>query len=46
MVDRIEEVMEPYEVGLFIVGLAHLHSVLSKLRLVGFDVRGYGWMEQ
>jgi hypothetical protein len=26
MVDRIKESMEPFNVGLFIVGLAHLHS--------------------
>jgi hypothetical protein len=46
MVDRIEEFMQPYDVGLFIVGLAHLHSILSKLKIAGFDVRGYSWMEQ
>jgi hypothetical protein len=31
---------------LFIVGLAHLHSTLSKLKAAGFEVRGYSWMEQ
>src|SRR5208337_5217832 len=41
MVARIKEFMEP-----FIVGLAHLHSTLSKLRSSGFEVRGYSWMEQ
>jgi hypothetical protein len=46
MVDRIKEFMEPYNVGLFIVGLAHLHSMLSKLKAAVFDVRGYSWMEQ
>jgi hypothetical protein len=46
MVDRIKEAMEPCNGGLFIVGLGHLHSMLSKLKSVGFDVRGYSWMEQ
>lgn len=46
MVDRIRVFMEPYNAGLFIVGLAHLHSILSKLRTVGFDVRGYSWIDQ
>ena len=46
MVDRIIEAMEPFNVGLFIVGLAHLHSTLSKLKTAGFGVRGYSWMEQ
>jgi hypothetical protein len=46
MVARIKSFMEPYDVGLFIVGLAHLHSMLSKVKAVGFDVRGYSWIEQ
>jgi hypothetical protein len=46
MVDRIKESMEPFNVGLFIVGLAHLHSTLSKLKTAGFEVRGYSWVEQ
>jgi hypothetical protein len=46
MVDRIRVFMEPYKIGLFIVGLAHLHSILSKLKTVGFDVRGYSWIDQ
>jgi hypothetical protein len=44
MVDRIKEAMEPYSVGLFIVGLGHLHSTLPKLKTVGFDIRGYSWL--
>lgn len=44
MVDRIKEAMVPYNAGLFIVGLAHLHSTLSKLKTAGFEVRGYSWM--
>ena len=46
MVDRIKEFMEPFNVGLFIVGLAHLHSTLSKLKTASFEVRGYSWVEQ
>jgi hypothetical protein len=46
MVDKIRVFMEPYKVGLFIVGLAHLHSILSKLKAVGFDARGYSWIDQ
>jgi len=46
MVDRIKEPTEPFNVGLLIVGLARLHSTLSKLIIAGFKVRGYGWMDQ
>jgi len=31
---------------LFIVGLAQLHSTLSKLKAAGFEVRGYSWMSE
>jgi hypothetical protein len=44
MLERIKEVMGPHDGGLFIVGLAHLHSMLSKLKAAGFEVRGYSWM--
>ena len=46
MVERIGVFMEPYKVGLFIVGLAHLHSILCKLKVAGFDARGYSWIDQ
>ena len=46
MVDRIKESMESFNVGLFIVGLAHLHSTLCKLTVAGFDARGYSWIDQ
>jgi hypothetical protein len=46
MVERIKTFMEPYDAGLFIVGLAHLHSILLRLKAVGFEVRGYSWIEQ
>jgi hypothetical protein len=44
MVGRINQCMNSYKVGLFIVGLAHLHSMLIKLRAAGFEVKGYSWM--
>jgi hypothetical protein len=40
---RIADAMKPYEVGLFVVGLGHLHSMLVKIRVAGFDVRAYSW---
>ena len=43
MTDRISEAMKPYRVGMFIVGLGHLHSMLVKLRIAGFSVKGYSW---
>jgi hypothetical protein len=43
MVERIRRAMEPHKVGLFIVGLAHLHSILVKIEAAGFEVRGYSW---
>jgi hypothetical protein len=46
MVDRIGIFMEPYHAGLFIVGIAHLHSILCKLKVAGFDARGYCWIDQ
>lgn len=45
MVDQVGVFMEPYNAGLFIVGLAHLHSILSKLKVASFDARGYSWIE-
>jgi hypothetical protein len=45
MVSRITELMKPYDAGLFIVGLAHLHSTFCKLIQTGFEVSGYSWME-
>jgi hypothetical protein len=46
MVERIGVFMEPHTVGLFIVGLAHLHSTLCKLTVAGFNTRGYSWIDQ
>jgi hypothetical protein len=44
MTARIVDVMKPYSVGLFIVGLGHLHSMLTSLHNSGFDVKGYSWV--
>jgi hypothetical protein len=43
MATRISESMKPYRTGLFIVGLGHLHSMLARVRIAGFDVKGYSW---
>src|SRR5437879_1605127 len=32
MVERVKEFMAPHDVGLLILGLGHLHSMLSKLK--------------
>jgi hypothetical protein len=45
MVDNICSAMEDYESGLFVVGIAHLHSFFGKLRTRGFEVVGYSWLE-
>ena len=45
MVDRVIEVMKPYNVGLFVIGLAHLHSMISKLTQSGFELHGYNSLE-
>ncbi len=44
MVERIKQCMQLHKVGLFIVVLAHLHSMLVKIEAAGFEVRGFSWM--
>lgn len=44
MVKRIVELMAGYERGLFVVGMDHLHSCMTKLRLANFDVKGGNWL--
>ncbi len=44
MVNRITELMAGYERGLFVVGMDHLHSCMTKLRRAGFDVKGGNWL--
>jgi hypothetical protein len=41
MVRSIRKHMEDYERGMFIVGIAHTHSLHSKLVSMGFDVTSY-----
>ena len=43
MADRVKVEMENYETGLFVLGVAHLHSLFAKLRSLGFKVTGYSW---
>jgi hypothetical protein len=43
MVQNIQDKMENHCVGLFIVGLAHVHSISSKLKDAGFNVAAYTW---
>ena len=44
MAKNVQTEMESYEAGLFILGLAHLHSVFSNLWALGFKVTGYSWL--
>ena len=44
MADNIRVEMENFETGLFIVGLAHVHSMFSKLRALGLSVTAYVWL--
>jgi hypothetical protein len=41
MVRGIRKRMEDYMGGMFIVGIAHTHSLHSKLVSMGFDVTSY-----
>ena len=43
MVKKVQAEMENYETGLFIIGVAHLHSLFAKLRSLDFKVTGYSW---
>jgi hypothetical protein len=45
MIQNIQSEMESQDIGLFIVGLAHLHSVSAKLKAAGFDVAAFIWNE-
>ena len=41
---NVQAEMENYDTGLFILGLAHLHSVFDKLRSLGFKVTAFTWL--
>jgi hypothetical protein len=44
MATNVQTEMQKHETGLFILGLAHLHSVFGKLRPLGFRVTAFSWM--
>jgi hypothetical protein len=43
MVTNVQEAMKDHRVGIFVVGLAHVHSISAKLREAGFNVAAYTW---
>jgi len=44
MITRVETEMANYASGLFIIGVAHMHSLFAKLPAAGFDVTAYTWL--
>lgn len=44
MLQNINRAMEKHHVGLFIAGLAHLHSMSTKLKAAKFNVSAYSWL--
>ena len=44
MLKNIEDAMRNHRVGLFIVGLAHLHSMSMKLQGAQYRVAAYTWL--
>lgn len=46
MTKNIRAEMENRQSALFVLGLAHLHSLLSKLLVLGFNVTGYSWLQR
>jgi hypothetical protein len=44
MTQNIEKEMKDHQVGLFVFGLAHLHSMSLKLHHLGFNVAAYSWL--
>lgn len=44
MLSNIRDEMSNYDVGLFMVGLGHLHSMASKLLAASFHVVAYSWL--
>jgi len=41
MATNVHAHMQCYETGLFILGIAHMHSLFGKLRSLGLEVKGY-----
>ena len=46
MLQNIRREMEEHQVGIFLVGLAHLHSMSMKLQAFRFRVAAYAWLGQ
>jgi len=44
MTQNIQDKMNGHRVGLFIVGLGHIHSISLKLRQANFNVAAYIWL--
>ena len=44
MLQNIDRAMGNHHVGLFVVGLAHLHSMSMKLKAAKFNVNAYSWL--
>ena len=44
MLQNIDEAMQDHRVGLFVVGLAHLHSMAMKLHARQYRVAAYTWL--
>lgn len=44
MVQKVKDEMKDHRVGLFIIGLAHLHSISMKLQELNFSVSAYSWI--
>lgn len=44
MLQNINDAMQSHRVGLFVVGLAHLHSMAMKLQAAQYRVAAYTWL--
>jgi hypothetical protein len=44
MLQIIQTAMEGHQVGLFLVGLGHLHSMSNKLLAANFNVTAFEWL--
>ncbi len=44
MIQNIQDQMKTHHIGLFVVGLAHLHSICIKLQATGVNVAAYYWL--
>jgi hypothetical protein len=44
MAQNVQQAMTHHDVGIFVVGVAHLHSMSMKLISAGFNVSVYVWL--